>query len=159
MTMTAGELADREAIRHLLASYNIAGDRGRREEFARVFTEDAVLTTPFFRLETRDGIVHGLFDAQPGAGAGEARRPSFARHNLSTSQIVFNRRDEAEGRTYFTVVTDIGLDHSGVYVDRYRRVEGRWLIASRDVRIDYVAENTTALAAHNEMLQAKRRRV
>ena len=42
----------------------------------------------------------------------------------------------ATGRCYFAVLTDIGLDHWGRYVDDYRRVDDRWVFASRSVTLD-----------------------
>ena len=41
--MTVDELLARESIRHTLASYNMAGDRLRVDDFIAVFTEDGIL--------------------------------------------------------------------------------------------------------------------
>lgn len=133
--MNVEELVAREEIRQLLATYNVAGDRGRREEFGSVFSEDAVLEMPGARCDGRAAILDRLFTSP------SERKLTFVRHNLTTSKIDFTSPTEANGRTYFFVITDVGLDHSGVYVDRYRKQDGRWWIVHREVRIDFVAEN------------------
>jgi hypothetical protein len=43
---------------------------------------------------------------------------------------------------YFFVVTDIGLDHWGRYVDSYVSINGQWKFASRKVTVDGWAENS-----------------
>ncbi len=155
--MDVEEMLAREEIRHLMATYNQAGDSGKRELFESVFTVDAVLESPLSRYEGRDAIVEGLFArtdrSQPGS---EKPRLSFLRHNLTTSRIGFTSPVEARGRTYFFVVTDIGPDHSGVYVDRFRKEAGRWLIANREVRLDFVAENAIFAPGMRERVMADR---
>ncbi len=141
--MTVEEMLAREEIRQLMAAYNIAGDSGRRDDFAAVFTEDAVLDISRGTFATRQGIVDGLFATVQGAKqAGGA--PSFKRmrHHLTTSQIHFTGPDSARGRTYFFVVTEQGPDHGGVYMDEFRRDDGRWLIARRQVRVEYMEESS-----------------
>jgi hypothetical protein len=157
MASAADEL---EAIRHTLAAYNIAGDRMRIEALADTFTEDGVLETPTFRMEGRAAILAGLGGANRGRPAptpGE-RRPSFVRHNLTTSKLELTGAETAEGRSYFIVFTDIGPDHMGCYVDRFRKVEGRWLLADRRVLIDWLSEETLfshLLESHRARLTAR----
>jgi hypothetical protein len=93
------------------------------------------------RLVGRAAIVEGLATRRTGATEGPDRAPEFVRHNLTTSLITFEDENTAHGRTYFFVVSNIGPDHMGVYVDRFEKYEGRWLIAERNVRIDWVAPN------------------
>jgi hypothetical protein len=69
----------------------------------------------------------------------------FLRHNLTTRRIEFRGPTEADAWTYFFVMTPIGLDHCGVYVDRFVRQGDQWLIASRRVKIDWRAENSSML--------------
>jgi ketosteroid isomerase-like protein len=151
------ELIAREQIRNVMATYNIAGDRGRKEEFASVFTEDAVLETPDLRFEGRDAIVEGLFSRVASTDAGPRRdKASIVRHNLTTSLVRFTGSTTAEGRTYFVVVTDVGADHSGVYIDRFRKEGDRWLIAHREVRLDFVAEDAVFDPGMRERVVARR---
>ena len=142
--MTVDELLAREAIRHTLASYNVAGDRARADEFAEVFTEDGVLETGSFRQEGRERIRQWMSGAgrDPDA-APRAKAVSFVRHNITTCQIDITGPDTAKARTYYVVFTDIGPDHSGYYVDDFRRVGERWLISHRKARLDWRAPEST----------------
>src|SRR3546814_18077514 len=70
------------------------------------------------------------------------RRPSFMRHHLTTSRIVSAGPDEATARTYFINYSDIGADHADVYVDRFRRIDGTWLIARREDRVAWQWESS-----------------
>lgn len=161
--MNAQELADREEIRHLLSVYNTAGDRMRLDELASVFTEDGILETTRFRLRGRREIAEGLgaggarsrTPSDPAAAAPQRPRLSLVRHNLTTSRIDLTGPDSATGRTYFTVLTDVGPDHAGVYVDEFVKIDKSWRIAHRQVRIDWVAAN--AIMASRDMLPAQRR--
>ena len=147
--MTVEELMAREAIRHTLASYNMAGDRLRLEEFLAVFTEDAVLesagATPGegFRCEGREAIRRWMtdFEKRPQRPP-SIEAPRFVRHHLTTCQIEVLGPETASARTYFHVMTQIGPDHAGYYVDRLRKVGDRWLIADRRIRVDWRAENS-----------------
>lgn len=129
--MQIDEVIARVEISSLMSLYNTAGDSGRREEFSTVFTDDAVLEAPGINYTGKDAIVDGLF-------LGEAMA-EFVRHHLGTSTIAMTGPDTASGRTYFQVITEIGLDHSGVYTDRFRREDNAWKIAHRRVSIDYVS--------------------
>jgi hypothetical protein len=51
--------------------------------------------------------------------------------------------DEAVVASYFTVITEIGLDHMGRYRDRFVPVGDRWLIAHRFVSTDWRSPETT----------------
>lgn len=136
--MTLDELLAREAIRHTLASYNIAGDRGRLDDLASQFTQDAILELP-------DGSIHNGRDAIKacisgvGSSPRQLSRPAFkfVRHHISTCQIEFPEATIATVRTYFAVFTDIGPDHCGYYADSFRKEGDRWLIAHRKARLDW----------------------
>ncbi len=52
-------------------------------------------------------------------------------------------QSEAIVASYFTVFTEIGLDHMGRYRDRLVPVGERWLIAHRFVSTDWRAPETT----------------
>ncbi len=141
--MDIEELLAREEIRQLQVTYNTAGDRGKREEFGSVFSEDAVMDMSGEHVVGRVAILDRLFSPQSGLArdASGKRKLNFVRHNLTTSKVDFTSPTTANGRTYFAVITDIGLDHSGVYIDKYAKKSGRWWIVFREVRIDFVAEN------------------
>lgn len=143
--MTVDELIARESIRHTMASYNIAGDRLRTEDFIAVFTGDAILESEkvpeadAFRYEGREAIREWMERwlqraADPSAPTHGA---TFVRHHLSTSRIELTGPDLARARTYWVAWTDIGPDHSGYYLDTFRKEGENWLIAHRRVRLDW----------------------
>lgn len=133
-------MSDYDDIRQLIATYAIEGDRGRIDKVAACFAEDGILEMAAWRRTGRADIAKQL-----SGGFNEAPivRPKFARHNITTSLIEQDGPSAASGRTYFLVVTDIGADHMGFYADRFRKADGRWAIAHRQVRIDWVAEGST----------------
>jgi hypothetical protein len=157
MTNLADEM---EAIRHTMAAYNIAGDRLRLDDLADAFADDGVLEIPTGRLEGRAAIVRGLGGGGEPADPerGSRRRPSFVRHNLTTSLLELTGADMAAGRTYFIVFTDVGPDHMGCYVDKLRKVAGRWLFEHRRVLIDWMSEDSLfegLLTAYRARLAAR----
>ena len=135
--MDMQELLDREAIRALMAQYNISGDRGRLDRLAATFADDGVIEFGGERTQGPAAIAARL--GTPGGGKNPAL--SLVRHNLTTSEVTIDG-DTAEGRTYFFVCTNSGPDHQGVYVDRLKRTAEGWRFAHREVRIDWQAETT-----------------
>ena len=141
--MEAWELDAREQIRGLVAAYNALGDRGRFDAVMALFAEDAVMDVGDGRsyegldqirtifTGTRDSILDGNGE---GDGAGDG--PRFLQHHTTGLHITLDGRAEATGHSYFTVMTDRGMDHWGRYQDAYRPVDGHWRFASRRVRID-----------------------
>jgi hypothetical protein len=141
--MNIEELLARESIRQTMATYTMAGDRLRADEFASAFTEDAVLESDqvpeqdAFRFQGVQAIRGWLTRWSGGAAEAASPRASFVRHHLSTCQIQFADGMTATARTYWTAYTDIGPDHGGYYLDSFRKVGERWLIAHRKVRLDW----------------------
>lgn len=142
--MTHEDLLAREAIRDTMARYTMAGDRLKVDDYAACFTEDGVMEAQHadpdmaFRYEGRAAIrawqARWLDAAQAGTRVHAA---TFARHHLTTSQIDLTGPETASARTYWTAWTDIGPDHAGYYLDSFRKVGDRWLIAHRLVREDW----------------------
>jgi len=156
--MTIDELIAREAIRDTMAQYNTSGDRLRVDAFADCFTEDGVIEserTPghfAFRYEGREGIRAWqqrwlMRDDGPETAADTVHGATFVRHHLSTSKIDLTGPDSAQVRTYWAAWTDIGPDHAGYYLDSFRRVGDRWLIARRRVRLDWSAPGSLFVSA------------
>lgn len=137
--MTVEELLAREELRVLMATYSMAGDRGDFASMAGTFTEDGILDGRY-PGQGHAAIIASL-TGRRNAPSGPDRPMPFSRHNLTTSLITFEDDDNAVGRTYFVVFSDVGPDHCGVYRDRFRKVDGAWRIVHRKVRIDWVAEN------------------
>lgn len=160
MSERPAHLADEmEAIRHLLSTYAVNGDRLRLKALAETFAPDGVLETPTVRYSGRAAIEAGLGSGRhPGAGPSASRAHSFSRHNLTTSNIALTDADHAAGRTYFVVYTDAGLDHLGFYDDDLVKLDGAWRFQRRRVRIDWVSESSVMpalLAAHRQRVGAQ----
>lgn len=133
--MTLEHSMAREHIRDTLARYNVAGDRRDLEAFLATFTEDAHYESAVFRCAGKAAIRAYLSAnwSSPAAAAG----PRFRRHNLTTCQIDLTSATTAESRTYYFVITDLGPDHCGFYVDQWRAEAGRWLLSHRQVWMDW----------------------
>ena len=139
------ENADRLAINTLLNTYTINGDRGRVDALSQVFAEDGVLETPNWRAEGRKGIIAALSGGvgapaparEPGSRGGVRGR--IMRHHLTSSLVEFTGPDTATARSYWINYSEHGPDHSGLYADKIRRIDGRWQIVHRDVRLDWIA--------------------
>jgi hypothetical protein len=142
------ELEDRDEIKQLIATYTANGDRGRVDELAWIFAEDARMITPHWLAEGRAGIAQALKGAggdrtgEPAPALRPGVRGRIMRHHLTSCYITFEGPDEASGRTYWINFTEIGPDHSGLYADKYRRLDGRWRIVLRDVRLDWAAPHS-----------------
>jgi hypothetical protein len=156
--MELWELVARERCRDTLAQYTHAGDRFRMDEYGAAFCEDGVLeirgSTPVVGraaiVETVSAATgsHRLAatatTAESAATAPPAARTKrIVRHNVTNVCFESISSDEATVTSYFTVFTEIGLDHMGRYRDRLVPVGDRWLIARRFVSVDWRAPDTT----------------
>ena len=156
--MTVDKLLARESIRATITKYTIAGDRMRIDDFLSVFTEDAILESEYvpaqdaFRYEGLEQIKQWITRWRDGLQTPDTQihKATFIRHHLATSQIELIDPYLAEGRTYWTAYTDIGPDHAGYYVDKFRKTNDAWLIAHRRVRLDWRAHNSLFLDAITE---------
>lgn len=155
--MTLEEMLARESIRHTMTCYTMAGDRLRAQEFLAVFTPDAILESEGvteqdrFRYEGIEQIGSWIsrWTERSADDTAPPHKATFVRHHLSTSQIELEGPDTAKARTYWTAYTDIGADHCGYYLDKYRKTADQWLIAHRRVRLDWRSPQslfTTAVA-------------
>jgi len=146
--MELWELTARERIRDSLATYNWSGDAFRLDELARVFCEDGVLEIRGQEpLRGRPAIVGFLSSGTTGddesrraarkATAGESGMPRIVRHNVTNIRFLEVTPEQARVEAYFTVFTDIGLDHHGRYRDMFVPVGDEWLIKERFVSTDW----------------------
>ena len=72
-----------------------------------------------------------------------AAQRRIVRHNVTNIRFESLTPNEAVVASYFTVITEIGLDHMGRYRDRFVPVGDRWLIAHRFVSTDWRSPDTT----------------
>ena len=158
--MELDELLAREAIRDAMARYTHAGDRLHVQDFVSVFTEDGILQSDGvpqadeFHYQGRAEIARWLTRwSERSDGDAATHAATFVRHHLSTSLIEFTGTGEARARTYWTAYTDIGPDHCGVYLDRFRKTGEDWLIAHRKVRLDWRSPASLFTTAINRSRQ------
>lgn len=150
--MTIEDLIARESIRATIMKYNMSGDSLRAEDYAACFTEDGVIESPGdngtfnFRFEGRAAILawqNRWREAKPGeAGDAVVRKAKLVRHNITTCTIELTGPDTAKARTYWFVISNAGPDHSGVYMDDFRKVGDEWLIARRRVKTEWNAPDS-----------------
>ncbi len=149
--MELWELVARESCRDTLAQYSHAGDRFLLEEFAAAFCEDGVLeirgSAPIVGrpaiVERFGGGTAALQARQAAREAGGAPTRRLVRHSVTNIRFESVAPEEAVVASYFTVFTEIGLDHMGRYRDRLVPDGARWLIAHRFVSVDWRAPETT----------------
>ncbi len=140
--MQPWELAAREHIRDTLARYNWSGDSGRLDDMAQTFCEDGKLQLRGEQpLCGRAAIVEFLSGITTSATGSDV--PRIVRHNLANIRFLEVTQEQARVASYFTVFTEIGLDHYGRYRDTLVPVGDEWLIRHRFVSTDWAAPNST----------------
>jgi hypothetical protein len=144
--MELWELAARERIRDTLARYNWSGDALRLDELAQSFSEDGELELRGGdHVRGRAAIVEllGRVVSAPNSTAQASGVKRIVRHNVTNIRFTELRPDEAQVACYFTVFTEIGLDHYGRYRDIFVPVGDDWLIRHRFVSTDWSAPDST----------------
>jgi hypothetical protein len=137
------ELVAREQIRDTLARYNWSGDAGRLDGLAETFCTDGVLEIRGLEpLRGRTEIASFISGVTGGVAASVDVKP-VVRHNVANVLFTGLSPDLAQVSSYFTVVTQIGLDHFGRYRDTLVPESGIWLIKHRKVSTDWAAPNST----------------
>jgi hypothetical protein len=156
--MELWELVARERIRDTLARYNWSGDALRLDELAQTFCEDGALELRGHEpLQGRSAIVAFLTggaapstDAARRAAARAAAASSavsrIVRHNVTNIRFTEVTPRQVRVACYFTVFTEIGLDHYGRYRDTFVPVDGDWLIGHRFAATDWRAPASTMAA-------------
>ena len=140
--MEIWELVVRERIRDTLARYNWSGDAGRLDELADTFCADGVLEIRGLEpLRGRSEIVSFLGGVTRNVAVGGGVKP-IVRHNVANVLFDEVTRDHVQVSSYFTVVTQIGLDHVGRYRDTFTPDGGIWRIRHRKVSTDWAAPDS-----------------
>ncbi len=148
--MELWELVARESCRDTLAQYTHSGDRYLLEEFAAAFCEDGILEIRgSASIQGRPAIMErfgggtAALQARQEAKAAPPGVRRLVRHNVTNVWFEAVTPTEATVASYFTVFTEIGLDHMGRYRDRLVPVGERWLIAHRFVSVDWHSPEST----------------
>lgn len=117
-------LEDRLAIQDLAARYNVAIDSGDAEAWAATFTPDGSFES--------GGRTHQGTEALTAFAKGFAERMAGARH-WNNNILVEGEGDQASLHCYLLLMRGGQVVTSARYEDTLRRVDGRWLFASRRV--------------------------
>ena len=144
--MQMWELVARERIRDTLALYNWSGDAARIEELTQSFCPDGELevrgtTTATGRAAIAEFL--GGVAAAPAKAAVDSGLRRIVRHAVTNIRFTELTAERAQVSSYFTVFTEIGLDHYGRYRDVFTPVGDAWLIAHRFVSTDWSAPDST----------------
>ena len=144
--MELWELAVRERIRDTLANYNWSGDALRLDDLAQTFCEDGELelrgSEPVRGRAAIVALLGGVV-ASPNATAQESGAKRIVRHNVTNIHFTDVTPQEVRVACYFTVLTEIGLDHYGRYRDVFIPVGDEWLIRHRFVSTDWRTPEST----------------
>ncbi len=136
------ELVARERIRDNLARYNWSGDAGRLDGLASTFCADGILEIRGLEpLCGRSEIAAFLGGVTRNVSVDIDVRP-VVRHIVTNVLFADLAEDRAHVSSYFTVVTNIGLDHIGRYRDILVPDGDTWLIKHRKVSTDWAAPNS-----------------
>lgn len=139
-------------IQDTVARYNIAGDRRDLDAFVGTFTDDAIYESAVFACKGTEEIwtyLAAAWRVAPGTP-----QPRVRRHHITTTQIDIESQSHARGRIYYLMITDLGLDHCGFYVDRYRCIGAGWRIAHRQVWMDWSLPESLYVPAASKALAA-----
>ena len=140
--MQMWELVARERIRDTLALYNWSGDAGRIDDLLQSFCPDGELEVRGTATATgRAAIAEFLGGVAAPPAATAVKR--IVRHTLTNIRFTEVTTARAQVSSYFTVFTEIGLDHYGRYRDVFVPVDDAWLIAHRFVSTDWRAPDST----------------
>jgi len=142
--MEMWELVARERIRDTVARYNWSGDAGRIEGLTQCFCVDGELEVRgVTTAHGRDAIAAFLGGVTGTAEAAPRAVKRIVRHNVTNIRFNDVTREQAKVASYFTVLTEIGLDHYGRYRDVFVPVWDEWLIRHRFVSTDWRAPDST----------------
>ena len=109
------EARDRQQIDELMWRYARALDTGDADGYAALYTTDGQFSSGANATKGRDALkkmIAGARQPQPGAQPAAPRPPMY--HTTANHQIVFTDKDHAR-------------------IDELERVNGQWLIKSRNV--------------------------
>lgn len=148
--MTEDEQRARSAIQKTLAACTQAGDARKADAYAVCFTPEGVLDLGD-RIEGREAIRQWMTAPSVIPKAQDSPLPGYVSHHLTTCRIELTSDIDATVRTYWFVITTVGIDHSGYYDDRFRKHGDAWLIDYRRPRTLWTApESLVEIGRRNQ---------
>jgi uncharacterized protein (TIGR02246 family) len=135
--MESWELEARVAIADLVGRLAWAADRLDSEQLATLYADEGVLDNGPGHVVRGRAAIRAYFAVPTMTGSyGAGHVVTHVRHHLSDHVVELLDVGRAEGRAYFAVYTDRGVEQWGRYFDTYVVEDGQWRIASRKVRVD-----------------------
>jgi 3-phenylpropionate/cinnamic acid dioxygenase small subunit len=135
------QMRDRAEIEDLMWRYTRALDTGNADAYAAAYTPDGVFTAGTTATKGRDALrkmVAGLNVSQPPAAGQPPRAPMY--HMTTNHAITFIDKDSVRIDSYYLTAfgaagqnTPLRVAAVGRSVDELVRVNGKWLIKSRNV--------------------------
>ena len=138
MTNTDALMRDEWEIRKLAMNYARTVDRGDGAGFAALFTEDAAVEGPGFRVQGYDQLF---------GNPGMLKQMYTSTMHTVMNQTVTIAGDTAEGETYCIAYHMSRPNKDGKYMrfdmfiryqDKFRRVNGAWKFTRRHLEVDWV---------------------
>ena len=136
------EMKDRVEIEDLMWRYTRALDTNDADTYASVYTPDGQFSAGGNATKGRDALRKMIADLRQGAAEAEAKgvkRPPMY-HMTANERITFSDKDHARVEAYYiTAIAAGGRDTPlrvvsvGRSIDDLVRVDGQWLIRSRNV--------------------------
>jgi len=137
------ETADRVQIQYMMALYCTSVDSGLVDGVVSAFAPDGRLTLSSGTQVVGHAAIRDFYDRVVGAQRPDREADGsipLLRHNLTTSYVEFEGSESARGQTYFQSTSRHGPDHYGRYLDLFRRLGSRWLIADRRIVVEWHAD-------------------
>jgi uncharacterized protein (TIGR02246 family) len=136
------EMKDRAEIEALMWRYVRALDTLDENAYAAVYTPDGSFISGSNTAKGHDALKKVVADVKKRRAEREAKgeKPTAMHHIITNTHLVFIDKDHARLNSYWmTVFAGVGLETpprvaaAGRGVDELVRVNGQWLIRSRDV--------------------------
>lgn len=140
--MEMWQLVAREHIRDTLARYNWSGDAGDLDGLAETFCSDGALEIRGLEPLRGRSAIAAFLRGISGKIAADVDVKPIVRHNVTNLLFTELGPGQARVKSYFTVITHIGLDHCGRYRDTLVPDDGTWLIKRRQVSTDWAASGS-----------------
>jgi uncharacterized protein (TIGR02246 family) len=144
--VTSPDLSDHWELRLLVEHYCAAADRADGEAASELFTEDGEFLM-WLDPDLEDPTSHRRGRDEIAAAINRIRDYGATHHSIANSAVEV-LADRAKGVTRVDAHHLIGAppnvrDYTVYlrYVDDYQRVDGRWLISRRELRVNWI--NTT----------------
>lgn len=135
MTDPAAAAVDELGVRRVLGRAVLVADDGDLDDYATVYTDDAVWDLPGARCEGLPAIVDG---ARARRHEGRAGPGSGTRHHVTVLDVVLDG-DAAHATSYWQFHRTVGPAPELLLVGRYddvlRRTAGGWRISRRTITV------------------------